>query len=81
MAEQRYQALFQAARDAIFIMNRDTGVIIDANLEAERLVEKTREEIVGIEALQLDLFDVGLVDPNMINHLIDQPPPIISRKK
>ncbi|MCK4380010.1 MAG: PAS domain S-box protein [Candidatus Lokiarchaeota archaeon] len=81
MAEHRYQALFQAARDAIFIINRDTGVIIDINLEAEKLVEKTREEIIGIEALKLDLFDEGLVDPNMIKHLIDQPPPIISRMK
>ncbi len=81
MAEHRYQALFQAARDAIFIINRDTGVIIDTNLEAEKLVEKTRDELIGIEALQLDLFDEGLVDPNMIKHLIDQPPPIISRIK
>ncbi len=81
MAEHRYQALFQAARDAIFIINRDTGVIIDINLEAEKLVEKTRKEIIGIEALKLDLFDEGLVDPNMIKHLIDQPPPIISRMK
>jgi len=81
MAEQRYQALFQAARDAIFIINRDTGVIIDINLEAENLVEKSREEIIGIEALKLNLFDEGLVDPNMIKHLIDQPPPIISRVK
>ncbi|NVM35334.1 MAG: PAS domain S-box protein [Candidatus Lokiarchaeota archaeon] len=81
MAEHRYQALFQAARDAIFIINRDTGVIIDVNLEAERLMEKTRDEIIGIEALQLDLFDEGLVDPNMIKHLIEQPPPIISRKR
>jgi len=81
MAEHRYQALFQAARDAIFINNRDTGVIIDVNREAERLVEKTREEIIGIEALELNLFDEGLVDPNMIKHLIDQPPPIISRIK
>jgi len=81
MAEHRYQALFQAARDAIFIINRDTGVVVDVNLEAEKLVEKTREEIVGIEALELDLFDEGLVDPNMVKHLIGQPPPIISRIK
>ncbi|MHA2180039.1 MAG: GAF domain-containing protein, partial [Promethearchaeota archaeon] len=58
-----------------------TGIIIDANIEAEKLVEKTKEKIVGIEALHLDLFDEGLVDPNMVNHLIDQPPPIISRIK
>ena len=81
MAEQRYQTLFQAARDAIFIVNRDTGVIVDVNLEAERLVEKTKDEIVGNKALELDLFDEGLVDPSMIQHLVNQPPPIISRMK
>ena len=81
MAEQRYQTLFQAARDAIFIVNRETGVIVDVNLEGERLVEKTKEDIVGIKALDLELFDEGLVDPTMIQHLINQPPPIISRTK
>ena len=81
MAEHRYQALFQAARDAIFIINRDLGTIVDANLEAEKLVEMTRDEIIGIKALKLDLFDEGLIDPEMVNHLIDQPPPIISRIK
>jgi PAS domain S-box-containing protein len=81
LAEHRYQALFKAARDAIFIMNRDTGIIVDANLEAEKLVERRKEDIVGLEALQLELFDEGLVDPNMVKHLIDQPPPIISRIK
>ncbi|KKK45963.1 MAG: PAS/PAC domain containing protein [Candidatus Lokiarchaeum sp. GC14_75] len=81
MAENRYQVLFKAARDAIFIMNRDTGIILDINMEGEKLVEKTRQDIIGIEALKLDLFDEGLVDPNMVKHLIDQPPPIISRIK
>jgi PAS domain S-box-containing protein len=81
MAEHRYQALFKAARDAIFIINRDTGIIVDANLEAEKLVEEQRDKIVGLEALKLELFDEGLVDPNMVKHLIDQPPPIISRRK
>lgn len=81
MAEKRYQALFKAAKDAIFIMNRDSGVIIDLNLEGEQLVEKTKEEIVGTKALGLELFDEGLVDPNMVKHLINQPPPIISRTK
>lgn len=78
MAEQRYQALFKAAKDAIFIMNRDSKVIVDVNLEGENLVEKTKEEMIGMEALNLDIFDEGLVDPNMVKQLINQPPPIIS---
>lgn len=81
MAEHRYQALFKAARDAILIMNRDSGILIDVNLAAEKLIEKKKEEIIGNQALQFDLFDEGLVDPNMVRHLIDQPPPIISRIK
>lgn len=81
MAEHRYQALFKAARDAIFIMNRESGVIVDVNLEGEKLVEKTRNDVIGIEALEFELFDEGLVDRNMVKHLIDQPPPIISRIK
>ena len=78
MAEQRYQALFKAAKDAIFIMNRDSKVIVDVNLEGENLVEKTKVEIIGMKALNLDVFDEGLVDPNMVKQLINQPPPIIS---
>ena len=81
MAEHRYQSLFQAARDAIFIMNRDNGVLIDINLEAEKLVELSKEDILGMKAIELDLFDEGLVDPTMVSHLIGQPPPIISRIK
>ncbi|MFX1374479.1 MAG: PAS domain S-box protein [Promethearchaeota archaeon] len=81
MAEHRYQALFKAARDAIFIMNRESGIIVDVNLEGEKLTEMTREEIIGKEALELELFDEGLVDPHMVKHLIDQPPPIIARIK
>jgi len=81
MAEQRYQVLFKAARDAIFIMNRDTGIIVDVNAEGERLVEKTKNDIIGIKALKIELFDEGLVDPTMVKQLIDQPPPIISRIK
>ena len=79
MAENRYQALFKAARDAIIIINRKNGTIVDANLEAEKLVEQSREDIVGLHALKLELFDEGLIDPNMVKQLIDQPPPIISR--
>ncbi len=81
MAENRYQALFTAAKDAIIITNRKNGTIVDVNLEAEKLVEKSREEIIGLHALKLELFDGGLIDPTMVEHLINNPPPIISRIK
>ncbi|MFX1572461.1 MAG: PAS domain S-box protein [Promethearchaeota archaeon] len=81
MAENRYQALFKAAKDAIVIINRKNGMIVDANLETEKLIEQSREEIIGLHALKLELFDEGLIDPSMIDYLIDNPPPIISRIK
>ncbi len=81
LAERRYQALFKAARDAIFIINRDTGLIIDVNKEAENLVETSKNKLIGIKALEIELFDEGLVDPKMVKHLVNQPPPIISRIK
>ena len=43
MAEHRYQALFKAARDAILIMNRDSGILIDVNSAAEKLIEEYQE--------------------------------------
>ena len=81
MAENRYQALFTAAKDAIIITNRKNGTLVDVNLEAEKLVDKSREEIIGLHALKLELFNEGLIDPTMVEHLIDNPPPIISRIK
>ncbi len=81
MAENRYQALFTAAKDAIIIIKRKNKIIVDANLKVEKLVEQSREEIIGLHALELELFDQGLVDSTMVDHLIDNPPPIISRIK
>ncbi|MFX1312748.1 MAG: PAS domain S-box protein [Promethearchaeota archaeon] len=81
MAENRYQALFTAAKDAIIIINHKNQIIVDANLQVEKLVDQSREEIIGLHALELELFDQGLIDSNMVKQLIDNPPPIISRIK
>ena len=56
MAENRYQTLFKAARDPIFIINHDLGIIIDVNEEAERLFELPRDEIIGIHTSELKIF-------------------------
>ncbi|MFW9874031.1 MAG: ADP-ribosylation factor-like protein, partial [Candidatus Thorarchaeota archaeon] len=39
IAEMRYQALFMAARDAILIIDRKSGIIVDANKQAELLFQ------------------------------------------
>lgn len=52
-SERRYQALFQEARDAIFIADPETGVIIEANQQAEKLVERSREALIGMHQSEL----------------------------
>ncbi len=46
-AAQRFQAVFQGARDAIFLADPDTGILIDVNEQGERLVKRTRAELIG----------------------------------
>ncbi|MFX1329305.1 MAG: PAS domain S-box protein [Promethearchaeota archaeon] len=55
IAEMRYQALFMAARDAILIIDRKSGIIVDANTQAERLLNQLPEEIIGMHSTQLKL--------------------------
>ncbi len=47
-SRNKYRTLFQAANDAIFIASADTGVILDANPEAEQLTGRPRDEIIGM---------------------------------
>ena len=55
IAEMRYQALFMAARDAILIIDRKSGIIVDANTQAERLLQRLPEDIIGMHSSQLIL--------------------------
>jgi len=50
---RKYRALFEEANDAIFIADTETGCIIDANKEAERLLGRPREEIIGMDQSKL----------------------------
>jgi PAS domain S-box-containing protein len=46
-SEMKYKNLFEQANEAIFLADIETGYIIDANREAERLLGRSREEIVN----------------------------------
>jgi PAS domain S-box-containing protein len=52
-SEEKYRTLVETANDAIFIADVETGIIIDANLMAEKLLGKTKAEIIGIHQSQL----------------------------
>lgn len=52
-SEERYRILFEDANDAIFIVDKETHVILDANKQAERLIDRPRQEIIGIHQSEL----------------------------
>jgi PAS domain S-box-containing protein len=49
----RLVAMFEGARDAIFLADPETGTILDANGEATRLLNRAKEEIIGLHQAQL----------------------------
>ncbi|MCP4763585.1 MAG: PAS domain S-box protein [archaeon] len=52
-AEDRYQLLFEAARDAILIIDNASGIIVEANKRAGKLIGLSSEEIIGLSLSQL----------------------------
>lgn len=53
LARERMQAVFEASRDALLLADGDSGVILDANRQAERLFGCARSELVGKHQRQL----------------------------
>jgi PAS domain S-box-containing protein len=51
--EQKYRALMEYAGDAIFIADPTTGIIMEANKQAEILIGKPRYEIIGMHQSHL----------------------------
>ena len=47
-SEERYRTLFENTSDAIFVFDMQTHIILDANRQAEQLVGRPREEIIGM---------------------------------
>ena len=57
IAELQYKALFKAARDAILIIEQKSGIIIDANEQAENFFLLPLEKIIGSHMTKLK-FDI-----------------------
>ena len=45
--EERYRTLYENAPDAIVVADIQTGAIVDINTEAERMLMRSRDEVVG----------------------------------
>jgi len=51
-SEEKYRALFQDSRDAVYITSRE-GAFVDANQAALDLFGYTRDELIGLDILKL----------------------------
>ena len=59
---RRNRSLFDSAPDAIFLANTETGQLLDANPAAERLIGRSREEIITLHQSQLHPSDAPAAD-------------------
>ena len=56
-SEVRYRRLFETAKDGIFILDADTGKILDANPFMSELLDYSQDEFLGKELWEIGLFN------------------------
>ncbi len=59
-SEERYRKTFEAAQDALFLVDRESGLLIDANGAATRLYGYQRSELLGMGWERLAAAGVGI---------------------
>ncbi|MFH1231089.1 MAG: PAS domain S-box protein, partial [Planctomycetota bacterium] len=52
-SEERYRTLFNNANDAIFLADTKKAIMLDCNKEAENLLGRSKQEIIGMPVLRL----------------------------
>jgi len=52
-SEEKYRGLFENSGDAIFIVDIETGLILDANQQAEQLTGRPKQELIGLHQSRL----------------------------
>ena len=84
-SQERYETLLEAAPDPVFVADAETGEIVETNAAAEELVGRPREELVGLNQIELhpqddtDLYRAAFEDatasPGVLSELPngDQP--------
>jgi PAS domain S-box-containing protein len=46
-SEERYRKMYEEATDAIFLADFETGMLLDCNIAASKLIEREKSEIIG----------------------------------
>lgn len=52
-SERKYRHLFENLSDAVFLADAETGRILEANKQAETLLGRTRDEMIGMHQTEL----------------------------
>jgi len=52
-SEEKYRKLIETANDSIFLADIESGIIIDTNKRAEKLIGRSRKEIIGMKQTKL----------------------------
>jgi PAS domain S-box-containing protein len=52
-SEEKYRGLYENSGEAVFIVDIETGIILDANRQAERLTGRPRQEVIGMHQSRL----------------------------
>jgi len=52
-SEKKYRGLFENSSDAVFVLDIETGIILDANQQAEQLIGQPRQELIGTHQSRL----------------------------
>ncbi|MBW7902453.1 MAG: EAL domain-containing protein [Rhodocyclaceae bacterium] len=52
-SRNRYRALFESAQDAIIVIDGEAGVIVEANVAAETLLRRPREQLLRLPSVEI----------------------------
>lgn len=56
-SEEKYRSLFENLNDAAILIDTETGIILESNKQAEILLGRPREEIIGLHQTELHPSD------------------------
>lgn len=71
-SEQRFRALFEGAPDATILADPSTGLILDANATACRLLGRTRDELIGRHQTELHPPVAGAMSKETFSRHVNQ---------
>jgi len=56
-SERKYKTLFESVSDAVFITDKENNTLLDVNKQAESLLGRCRQELVGMDKFQIYPLD------------------------